>query len=84
MAAMQAMMRGMRAELQLRFDGPAASRGGEENVCGDSLCASDSSETVAEEVTLSVSLRCDIALLLVRLDVFAVTKIIRAVQAADG
>lgn len=62
-AAMQAMLRGMRAELRLRFDDPLQNANSQGGDCGDSVCAKESdpeSEHVdAVNITLPLSIRCE-------------------------
>lgn len=60
-AAMQAMLRGIRAELRLRFDDHLATGGTEESGCSDSVCVGAqeiSSDSGIEDVTLPLSIRC--------------------------
>ena len=62
-AAMQSMLRGMRAELRLRFDKPLSSGRGVGGDCGESFCAEksevDSAHADAVDITLPLSIRCD-------------------------
>ena len=62
-AAMQAMLRGMRAELRLRFDDPLQNDREKGGDCGDSVCAkesdSESAHADAVDTTLPLSIRCE-------------------------
>jgi hypothetical protein len=64
-AAMQGMLRGMRAELRLRFDDPLPTGSRKGDGCGDTVCGEDSktesahAESDAVDVTLPLSIRCE-------------------------